>query len=65
MCVCTPHLFICSFTDGRLDCFFRVLTIISSAAVNIGVYVFFRVKSFFPGSVSRSGFEGSFGTSRL
>ena len=62
VCVCVPHL-IHSFIDGHLVCFFRVLTIINSAGMNIGVYVFSELRVFSPGSVSRSGFEGSYGTS--
>ena len=47
--------------DGHLGCF-HVLTIVNSAAVNIGVHVSFRSMVFF-GYIHRSGIAGSYGSS--
>ena len=56
MCVCVYmcvyiyiYIYIChiffihSSVDGHLDCCFCVLAIVSSAAINIGVHVSFRI----------------------
>ena len=61
VCACvythTPHIFfIHSSVSGRLGCF-HVLAIVTSAAVDIGVHVSFRV--IFSRGTSRSGIAGS------
>ena len=48
--------FICSSVDGHLGCF-RVLAIVNSAAVNIGVHMSFRI-TLFSGYVPSSGIAG-------
>ena len=50
-----------STVDGHLGCF-HVLTIVNSAAVNVGVHVSFRTM-FFSGYMPRSGIAGSYGNS--
>ena len=40
MCVCVYKIFIHSPADGYLGCF-HVLAIVNSAAMNVGVHVFF------------------------
>ena len=43
MCMCVCHIFfIHSSIDGHLDCYY-VLTIVNSAALNIGVHVSFWI----------------------
>ena len=58
MCVC-----IHSSVDKHLGCF-HVLAIVSSAAVNTGVYVSFQI-SFFSRYMPRSSIAGSYGSSYL
>ena len=53
--------FIHSSVDGHLGCF-HVLTIVNSAAVNIGVHVLFPIMVF-SGCMPRSGTAGSYGNS--
>ena len=53
--------FIHSCVDGHLGCF-RILAIVNSAAVNIGVHVYFRIMVF-SGYMPRSGIAGSYGSS--
>ena len=53
--------FIHSSVDGHLGCF-HVLAIVNSAAVNIGVYVSFRIMVF-SGYKPRSEIAGSYGSS--
>uniref|UniRef100_A0A8D0U4P6 Uncharacterized protein n=1 Tax=Sus scrofa TaxID=9823 RepID=A0A8D0U4P6_PIG len=53
--------FIHSSVDGHLGCF-HVLTIVNSAAVNIGVHVAFQIMIFFK-YMPRSGIAGSYGSS--
>ena len=67
VCVCvythTHIFFIHTFVDGHLGCF-HVLAIISSAAINIGVHVSFRMRVFvFSRYMPRSGIAGSYGNS--
>ena len=55
--------FIHSSVDVHLGCF-HVLTIVNSAAMNIGVHVSFRIRVFvFSGYIARSGIAGSYGSS--
>ena len=54
--------FIHSSVVGHLGCF-HVLAIVNSAAVNIGVHVFFQTM-FFSGYMPRSGIVGSYGSIR-
>ena len=57
------YIFFIHFSvDGHLGCF-HVLVIIKSAAVNIGVHVFFPV--IFSGYIARNGVAGSYGNSIL
>ena len=49
------------FVDGHSDCF-HVLAIAKSAAMNIGVHVFFSMKVLF-GYMPRSGVARSYGSS--
>ena len=70
MCVCArAHVcvyahyifFIHSFVDEHLGCF-HVLTVVNSAAVNIGVHVSFLIRAFvFSEYMPRSGIAGSYG----
>ena len=50
-----------SYADGHLGCF-RVLAIVNSAAVNIGVHVYFQIMVF-PGYMPRNGIPISYGSS--
>ena len=50
-----------SSVDGHLGCF-HVLAIVNSAAVNIGVYIYFQIIVLF-GYMPRSGIVGSYGNS--
>ena len=60
-CVCVWHTFFMhSFVDGHSRCF-RVLAIVNSAAMNIGVYVFFQIV--FSGCIPRSRIAESYGNS--
>ena len=64
MCVVVYHTFsIHSSVDRHLGCFL-ILIIIKSAAINIGVYISFRISVLvFLGYTPRSGIAGSYGTS--
>ena len=56
------HIFLIhSSVNGHLGCF-HVLAIVSSAAMNIGVHVSFRIMVF-SGYMPRRGIAGSYGTS--
>ena len=56
------HVFLIhSSVDGHLGCF-RILAVVNSAAVNIGVHVSFWIMFFF-GCMPRSGIAGSYGSS--
>ena len=55
------HIFICSSVDGYFGCF-HVVTIVNSVAVNIGVYVSFRIRVFSE-YMLRSGIAGSYDNS--
>ena len=62
LCVCVYHIFLNqSFVDGHLCCF-HVLGLVNSAAMNIGVHVFFQIMVF-SGYLPRSGIAGSYGNS--
>ena len=56
--------FIHSSLDGRLGCY-RALTIVNSAAVNIGVHIYLLKLEylFFSGYMPRSGIADSYGNS--
>ena len=54
------HIFIHSSIDGHLGCF-RVLAIVNSAAVNIGVHLSFQI-TIFSRYMPRSGIAGSYGS---
>ena len=58
-CVCTNPIFICSSVNGHLG-YFRVLAVVNSAAVKIGVHVSFWI-TVFSGYVPRNGIAGSCG----
>ena len=57
------HIFIHSSVDGHLGCF-HVLTIVNSAAMNIGVYESFQTM-FFSRYMPRSEIAESYGSSIL
>ena len=62
-CVYVPHLSSQLSIDGHLSCF-HVLAIVNSAAMNIGVYISFRIRVFiFSGYISRSEIAGLYGSS--
>ena len=54
------NFFIHSSVDGHLDCF-PVLAIVNSAAMNIGVHVYFSILVT-SGYMSRNGIAGSYGS---
>ena len=64
VCVCVCDLFLSqSSTDGPL-CFFHVLAIVNSTAMNIRMHVCFQVRIFiFSGYKPRSSISGSYGSS--
>ena len=55
------HIFIYFSVDGHLDCF-HVLAIVNSAAMNVGVHVYFQIRVFC-GYRPRSGIAGSYDSS--
>ena len=57
LCDIPLHIFMCFSDDGHLGSF-RVLAIVNSAAMNIGVHISFWIM-FFSGCMPRSGIEGS------
>ena len=59
--VYTYHIFIHSSVDGHLVCFY-VLATVNSAAMNIGVHVYFRIMVF-SRYMPRSWIAGSYGSS--
>ena len=61
VCVCVCVFFLHSFVSGHL-CYFHVLAIVNSAAVNIRVHVCFQIMVFF-GYMLRSRIAGSYGSS--
>ena len=63
VCIHMPHLLKPIICWWHLRCF-HVLTIINSAAMNIGVHVFFQIRVFvFSAHIPRSGIAGSYGSS--
>ena len=60
VCVYTYHIFLSQFSvDEHLDGF-HVLTVVNSAAVNIGVHASFQIRAFvFSRSMTRGGIAGS------
>ena len=57
VCVCIPCLSLHSPVDGHLSCF-HILAIVTSAAINIGIHVTFKIRVF-SRYVPRSGILGS------
>ena len=63
VCVCVHHIFfIYSSVDGYLGCFY-ILATLNSAAMNIGVYVSFRISALFFWYIFENGISGSYGSS--
>ena len=61
MYVYISHIFIHSSVDGHLHCFL-VFAIVNSAALSIGVNVYFQTRVL-SGYMPRSGIVGSYGSS--
>ena len=59
--ICTTSSLSIPLSDGHLGCF-HVLTIVNSAAMNIGVHVSFQIMVF-SRYIPRSGIAGSYGDS--
>ena len=59
--ICVPHLLYPASIDGHLVCF-HVLAMVDSAAMNIGVHIFFQIMVF-SRYISRNGIAGSYGSS--
>ena len=63
VCVCVHIFFMHSSVDGHLG-YFHVLAIVNSAAMNIGMHVFFQISAFFFfRGISGSGITRSYGSS--
>ena len=62
MCIYIYHIFLSQLSvDGHFSCF-HVLTVVNSAAVNIGMPVSFQIIVLFSGNIPRSGIAGSYGS---